>query len=135
MNSELEIELIEQFVRKDKCDRLKTFAARQKTRDKMIREFNSPEIFNPKLMIEITGSDRTVEGLLKKYRGYGMGDVVYVVSENYEWDGREMAVEEILEQSMAMCTDVLGYCAKSKTAFYEWHHSGASYFLASRNAE
>tara|TARA_R110002049_G_scaffold309173_1_gene517920 strand:+ start:3955 stop:4362 length:408 start_codon:yes stop_codon:yes gene_type:complete len=134
MNPELEIELIDQFVRKDKCERLKTFAAKPKTRDKMIREFNSPGIFNPKLMIEITGSNRTVERLLEEYRKYGMGDVVYVVSENYEWDGREMAVEDILEQSMAMCTDVLGYCAKSKTAFYEWHHSVASYFLAAENA-
>lgn len=134
MNPELEIELIDRFVRRDKRERLKMFAAKQKTRDKMIREFNSPGIFNPNLMIEIKGSDRTVERLLKKYRRYGMGDVVYVVSENYEWDGREMAVEEILEQSMAMCTDVLGYCAKSKTAFYEWHYSGASYFLAANKA-
>lgn len=134
MNSDLELELIDLFVRKSKRERLKMFAAKPKTRDKLIREFNSPGIFNPKLMTEITGAGRTTENLLNSYRKNGMGEVVYVISENYEWDGQEMATKDIIQQSMAMCTDVFGYCAKSKTAFYEWHHSGASYFLATKSA-
>ena len=122
------------FVRKSKRERLKMFAGKTKTRDKMIRAFNSPGIFEPELMTEITGPDRTVEGLLKIYRNHGMCDVVYVISENSDWDGREMATKDILDESMAMCRDVIGYCMISKTAFFEWHHSGASYFLNRNNA-
>ena len=134
MNPELEIELIERFVHKEKRDRLKTFAANTKTRDKMIRELNSPGIFNPNVVNEIAGADRTVEQLLREYRKNGMGDVVYIVSENDEWDGREMAIEKNPEQCVAMHMDVLGYCKESKTGFYEWHHSGASHLFAAKNA-
>ena len=134
MNTDLELELIGRFVRKSKRERLKMFAGKAKTRDKMIRAFNSPGIFAPALVTEITGPNRTVDGLLNTYRNYGMGNVVYVISENSDWDGLEMATKDILDQSLAMCIDVIGYCSKSKTAFFEWHHSGASYFLNASNA-
>ena len=134
MNTDLELELISRFVCRNKRERLKMFAAKTKTRARLIREFSSPGIFEPKLMTEFTGADRTTGNLLEVYTKRGMGDTVYVISENCEWDGKEMSTKKILEQSLAMGTDVLGYCPKSKTAFYEWHHSGVSYFLDSKNA-
>lgn len=135
MNSDIELELINLFVRRKKRERLLTFAGKSKTRDKMIREFNSPGIFSPNLMTEFKGGERTVEQLLKRYRESGMSNSVYVISEKYEWDGLEMTTDDILEESLAMCTDVFAYCQKSKTAFYEWHHSGASFFLDAKRNE
>jgi hypothetical protein len=131
MNTQIELDFIRQFIREEKRERLAQFASKAKTRDKMIRAINSPGIFDPKVLTPIEGNDRTFEKLMATYTKHGMGSSVYVISENCDWDGKEMELLEILKFSIAMCFDVIGYCHKSNTAFYEWHHSGASYFLRS----
>ena len=63
-----------------------------------------------------------------------MGGRVYVVSSNPEWDAKKYQMSFILNECLAACIDTLCYCWKTKTAFYEWHHSGASYFMSRNSA-
>jgi len=135
MNLQLERELIDRFICKSKRERLKQFAGKSNTRDKMVRALSGPDVFEQDRLTKIEGQNRTFDGLLKIYRDAGMGAMVYVISENSDWDGQEMPTKLILEQSLASCIDVLAYCPKSKTAFYEWHHSGSSFLLESKRRQ
>ena len=129
IETEFELEFINRFVVKNKRERLIGFASKPKSRNKMFNEFRSPEIFDPRYVTEILGSDRNTDILANIYKKHGMSGRVYVMSENEEWDAQRFQMSYIVDECMAMCIDTIGYCWKSKTAFYEWHHSGASYFL------
>ncbi len=100
-------------------------------RQRYLDAFRSPALFDPRFVEEIGGRERTAVLLPDLYKKRGMGGRVYVVSDHEEWDGKKFQMKYIVGESLAQCVDTLGYCWKSKTVFYEWHHSGASWFLKS----
>lgn len=129
---ELEIAVLTRYVRAAKRERCVGFVSKSKTRDKVFAELRSPAIFDPAFVTKITGGMRSPVGLLEEYREWGMGPEVYVMSTRSEWDGRRMPLAEALRQTLGAGSDVLAYCPASGTAFYEWHHSGASWFLSEK---
>ena len=129
MDTKLEIEIIKQFVKPEKRQRCIEFVSNPKTRSKVFKELRDAAIFDPRYVTELTGAVRTTDLIVDKYKTLGMGGRVYVMSEHYEWDGNKYQMSYIVGVCLATCIDVLGYCWKTKTAFYEWHHSEISYFL------
>lgn len=127
--TDLELEFIDRFVRKAKRDRLHAMASAPDKRDKMLREFSSPAIFDDRFVIEFDGNDRNRGLLPELYKQQGLGGRVYVMSENSEWDAQKFQMSYIVDECLAMCIDTIGYCWKTRMAFYEWHHSGTSYLL------
>ncbi len=128
MNKELELKIISLFVDKSKRNRLSGFI-QSENRGKLINAFNDPGIFDKRYITEFSGN-RTAESLVEQYKALGMGGRVYVMSENSDWDGQKFQMSYILGECVAACIDTLGYCWKTQTAFYEWHHSGVSYFMS-----
>ena len=131
MAKEIELEIISLFVMNSKRKRLVGFVESGK-RNKVIDAFNDPGIFDERYITEFRGGERTTENLVKQYKSLGMGDRVYVMSENTDWDEQKFQMSYILGECLAACFDTLGYCWKTHTAFYEWHHSETSYFLSRR---
>ncbi len=129
MDKKIEIEIIKRFIDPKKKERLLSFVSNPEKRDKIFYEIISPAIFNQKYVSEIKGSDREPKRIVEKYKELGLGGRVYVISANDDWDGKKFQMSYIVGECLAMCIDTIGYCWKTKTAFYEWHHSGASYFL------
>jgi len=125
----LESEFLNRFVVSTKRERLVGFASKLETRGRFLNELRSPSIFDPRYIIEINGSDRMPGTLPAIFKQYGMGGRVYVISENEEWDAQKFQMSYIVDQCLGMGFDTVGYCWKTKTAFYEWHHSESSYFL------
>jgi hypothetical protein len=132
---ELEVAVLSRFVRAAKRERCVGFVSKPKTRDRALNELSTPAIFEPSCMTEFTGGSRTADQLSTEYRRRGMGPEVYVMSSRWELDGRRLPLAEALEESVARCHDVLAYCPRSGTAFYEWHHSGSSWFLQKAAAD
>ncbi len=133
MDKKLEIEIVKTFIEPKRRQRFLEFVSSPKNRDKVLYEINSPAVFNQDLITEIKGSERTPERLVAKYKELGMGGRVYVISANGDWDGQKFQMSYIVGECLAMGIDTIGFCWKTKTAFYEWHHSGASYFLRKKN--
>jgi hypothetical protein len=129
IESRLETDFIERFVRKERRQRLLEFAAKVDNRGRLLSKLNSPGIFDPRFVTAIGGSQRVSGVLAGVYKHHGMGGRVYVISENAEWDGQKFQMSYIVDQCLAGCVDTVGYCWKSKIAFFEWHHSGESYLL------
>jgi hypothetical protein len=126
---DLEIQFIKLFIPKDKRQRLIDLASNIRHRSKFIAQFNSPAIFNKKQVTEFSGNNRTAKTLAELYKSMGMSGRVYIISENNEWDGKKFQMSYLIGECLGMCIDTIGFCDKSNTAFYEWHHSGTSYFL------
>lgn len=129
MDASLETEIIRRFVKKEKRPRLLELLDKPEKRARYLDVFRSPALFDPRCVTEIGGRERTALLLPDVYKRLGMGGRVYVVSDHAEWDGRKLQMKYIVGECLAQCVDTLGYDWRSKTAFYEWHHSGASWFL------
>jgi hypothetical protein len=125
----LEIEALSRFVVPLKRERCIGFVSQERTRSKLLVELRNPSIFDERYVIEMSPSDRTSEGLVAKFRELGMAGRVYVISSNSEWDGQKFQMSWFAGEFHARGFDTLAYCWKSKTAFYEQHHSGFTYFL------
>ncbi|MCG7950048.1 MAG: hypothetical protein JAZ17_27990 [Candidatus Thiodiazotropha endolucinida] len=131
MTKEIELEIINLFVNKAKRKRLIGFIESGK-RSKVIDAINDPGIFDERFIAEFSGGERTAENLVKQYKKLGMGGRVYVMSENPDWGEQKFQMSYILDECLAACYDTHGYCCKTHTAFYEWHHSESSYFMSRR---
>jgi hypothetical protein len=129
MDATLETEIIHRFVKKERRPRLLALLENPEKRARYLDAFRSPALFDPRVVTEIGGRERTPTALPDVYKKLGMGGRVYVVSDHHDWDGKKFQMKYIVGECLAQCIDTLGYDWKSKTAFYEWHHSGASWFL------
>jgi len=129
IDAALDRKIVSQFVTPSKRQRLKGLLD-SGSREKFINAFNSPAIFDDRKIHEFVGKQRDPHLLLAHYRALGMGGRVYVISEDSDWDGQKFQLSYILEECVGAGTDIVGYCYKTNTAFYEWHHSGTSYFLS-----
>jgi len=126
----LEAEIITRFVKRERRARLLEFASKPDRRDQLLQEINSPGIFDQRFISGVSGSQRSADNLPSVFKKNGMGGRVYVMSEHHEWDAQKFQMSYIIGECLSMCFDTLGYCWKSKTAFFEWHHSGETYFLS-----
>jgi len=130
IDPKLEAEIITRFVKRERRARLLEFTSKPDRRDQLLQEFNSPGIFDQRFISGVSGSQRSAENLPSLFKQRGMGGRVYVISEHHEWDTQKFQMSYIVGECLGMCFDTLGYCWKSKTAFFEWHHSGDTYFLS-----
>jgi len=125
----LDIAFVKHFVVKGKQHRLLELLTSGR-RDAFIDSFRSPSIFDGSHVTEITGSARNSGALWETLKNMGLGGRVHVISSNNEWDQKKFQTSYIIDECSAMCIDTIGYSWKTKTAFYEWHHSGSTYYLS-----
>jgi hypothetical protein len=125
---DLEVAVLTRYVRPAKRDRLVEFVTSPKKRDRVFDELNTSGIFDPRWLTEFAAG-RDAASLLREYTRRGMGGEVYLMCASHLFDGRRMPLADALAELVGRCVDVLAYCPASGTAFYEWHHSGSSWFL------
>jgi hypothetical protein len=129
IDAKLEAELLGRFVTPRKRERCVGFVCDARTRSKVFEELRQPAIFDVRRVIEIPSGERTAKKLIERFRQLGMAGRVYVMSSNAEWDGNKFQMSWLVAQLVGAGFDSLAYCWKSKTGFYEQHHSGFTYFL------
>ena len=129
VDPKLEAEALTRFITPAKRERCLGFAADPRTRSKLLDELRQPSVFDKRCVIEIPTGERTPERLVQKFRQLGMAGRVYVISSNPEWDCCKFQMSWFVAEFHAAGFDTLAFCWKSKTAFYEQHHSGFTYFL------
>lgn len=129
MDAKLEAEVLARFITPTKQERCLGFAADPRRRSKLLQELRQPSVFDERYVIEISAGQRTPETLIQQFRELGMAGRVYVISSNSEWDCCKFQMSWFVAEFHATGFDTLAFCWKSKTAFYEQHHSGFTYFL------
>jgi hypothetical protein len=129
IDAKLEAEILGRFVAPAKRERCVGFVSDARTRSKVFTELRQPALFDARRVIEIPSRERTAGKLVARFRELGMMGRVYVMSSNAEWDGQKFQMSWFVATFLGAGFDTLAYCWKSKTGFYEQHHSGFTYFL------
>jgi len=121
VNREILAEIINLFVIKEKQARFFEFIGSPKRYKDFLDELlNDPRNVKPECIIELRGSEQTIEILLQKLRKLGAGEKAYLVSDNDEIDGNIGSIEEMLS---SVYGEGLVYCLGNRLAYYEGHEN------------
>jgi hypothetical protein len=117
MNTLLEIELIEKFIRKEKRSRYKQFVSSNKNRKKFIIELSHFKDFRWEMFEEIKTSDRDV--ILQRLKLInGNKDTCYVISENPAIDQKQLAIEDAIS-SLGLDMATILIFGQTEMVYYE----------------
>ena len=121
--------IIELFVIKDKRSRFLEFISSpngwdglpKKYRDFLHELLNDPRNINPKCIAEDLPSFQETSEIVGKLRKMGAGKEAYLVSENWDVDGKSGTLEEII--SLVSGSGDIVYCLGTKLGYYEGHEN------------
>jgi hypothetical protein len=95
MNTQLELEVIKKFVRKEKQSRFKQFISSIKNRKKFLNELPHFKDFKLELFDEVRVNEREI--IFSKLKSLkGNQNTCYVISENATIDQKQISVEEAI---------------------------------------
>ncbi len=122
MNKQHLTEIIELFVVKEKRNRFLEFISSSKKYDDFLHELlNDPRNINPKCVAEdLRGSQENSE-ITRKLCKLGAGKEAYIVSEDWDVDGKSGNLEEIV--SLVSGGGDIVYCLGTKLGYYEGHEN------------
>jgi hypothetical protein len=106
--------LVDAFIVPEKRERYKTFRANPKRRAKLLDGLNHCRDLDPRYATEIpSGTD--VVSLLRKR---GAPERCHVISDVTELDGREMALQEAIDETESHMWGTLIGCVPGRLAYY-----------------
>ena len=127
INKEILHKIVELFVIKEKRNRLLEFIESPKRyRSFLLELLHDPRNLKPQCIIELPSNQQTFEIILQNLRKLGAGKKAYLVSTDYEADGKTGSLEEVLSSSSSNGSIV--YCLESNLGYYEGHE-GWGYIL------
>jgi hypothetical protein len=117
MNTQLEIEVIEKFVRKEKQSRYKQFISSDKNRRKFVRELSHFKDFKLEMFEEI--KDNQGDIILRQLKLIkGDRNNCYVISENAVIDQKQLSIEEAISFLDSDLATILVF-GKAEMIYYE----------------
>ena len=122
MNKQHLTEIIELFVVKEKRNRFSEFISSPKKYDDFLHELlNDPRNLNPKCVAEELSGYQENSEIIRKLQKLGAGKEAYLVSENWDVDGKSGNLEEII--SLVNGGGDIVYCLGTKLGYYEGHEN------------
>jgi hypothetical protein len=117
MNTQLEIEVLEKFVRKEKQSRYKQFISSDKNRRKFVRELSHFKDFKLEMFEEI--KDNQGDIILRQLKLIkGDRNNCYVISENAVIDQKQLSIEEAISFLDSDLATILVF-GKAEMIYYE----------------
>jgi hypothetical protein len=117
MNTQLEIEVLEKFVRKEKQSRYKQFISSDKNRRKFVRELSHFKDFKLEMFEEIKGNQGDI--ILRQLKLIkGDRNNCYVISENAVIDQKQLSIEEAISFLDSDLATILVF-GKAEMIYYE----------------
>jgi hypothetical protein len=110
---------IETFVDKGQKKRIKTLLKSKKGRKKFRDTLAHSIRFNPKFIKEIPKNKQTIENIIKLLSEKNTSGECSLISEHTSFDGKEMALEEAINNVVGSGIATIILCIPSKLAYYE----------------
>jgi hypothetical protein len=122
MNREYLAEIIKLFVVKEKHNRFLEFISSPKKYNDFLHELlNDPRNINPKCVAEELQVYQENSEIIGKLRKLGAGKEAYLVSEDWDVDGKSGSLEEIIK--LVSGGGEIVYCLGTKLGYYEGHEN------------
>ncbi|MCA9020959.1 MAG: hypothetical protein KDA74_12505 [Planctomycetaceae bacterium] len=128
MDLQLERELYERFLHKEKVDRFLWMLKSPERRERIFDELRDTRYFNEESYEELSGQDKNPTMIIDRLKKLGVRNLVYVISSDADDDGTEQVLEPFINTKIWQTEEVLGYCKKSKVGFFK-NHEGWFYLL------
>ncbi|MCA9006508.1 MAG: hypothetical protein KDA70_14650 [Planctomycetaceae bacterium] len=128
MDLQLERELYERFLHKEKVDRFLWMLKSPERRERIFDELRDTRYFNEESYEELSGQDKNPTMIIDRLKKLGVRNLVYVISSDDDDDGTEQVLEPFINTKIWQTEEVLGYCKKSKVGFFK-NHEGWFYLL------
>lgn len=132
MNLQLERELFQRFLHKDKVDRFLWLLESPKRRNRIFDDLRDIRYFDEKSCEELTSQDKSPAIIIERLKKLGVKNVVYIISDDDDLDGTEQNLESFIKAKLWQTEEVLGYCRKSKVGFFK-NHEGWFYILSNNS--
>lgn len=123
-----EEEIVKAFIVKERRERYLSLLSSAKGRKKFIERLShgiSNEL-DPSYAHRTVSSAREIESLLKKK---GAPETCYVISEDDDLDGKEIPLQEALEETVGYGVGTFISCVTGKLAYFEAEDKGERYIL------
>lgn len=114
-----EQELVRAFIIPHRRERYLEFIASPKRRVKLIAELAHFKALNPKFMVSIPANQQHPAAILSLLKSKGAGHRCWVMSENADFDGREMDIEAALEETIGAQMGTLISCVPGRLGYFE----------------
>ncbi len=129
MNKAHLTKIIELFVVKEKQNRFLEFISSpngwdglpKRYRSFLLELLNDPRNIKPSCIVEDLGGNGDSPEIIRKLRKLGAGKEAYLVSENWDVDGKSGKLEEIV--SLVSGGGDIVYCLGTKLGYYEGHEN------------
>lgn len=117
-------EIIKLFVVKEKQDRFLDFIESSKRYNDFLDELlNDPRNLNPHCLIEIPNNKQSPEVTLNQLQKLGARKQAYVVSLDWNADGKFGDLQEIIFSEAGHSIGTIIYCVGTSLGYYEDHES------------
>ena len=121
---------IDDFVLKDKQDRLKQFFEKGKNWGKLKNEFHTSSCFDVKRLVDIKPNDHYADSIYLKMKAIGATEncvslLDYLENNEYHFD-----LEAKLNDCVGFLIETILYCPKTKVGYFEGGHAKDRYILA-----
>lgn len=122
MNKEYLSEIIKLFVVKEKHNRFLEFISSPKKYNDFLHELlNDPRNIDTKCVAEELQGYQENSEIIRKLRKLGAGKEAYIVSEDWDVDGKSGSLEDIIK--LVSGGGEIVYCLGTKLGYYEGHEN------------
>lgn len=111
--------LVKAFIPAHRQERFLEIIAKPKKRTKLLAGLSHFKALNPQFMIAIPSNQQNPSALEKLLTAKGAGRMCYVMSENSNLDGREVALATALKETVGAQLGTLISCVPGRLGYFE----------------
>jgi hypothetical protein len=121
---------VKTFIQADKQSRYLELLANPKRRNTFLHRFAHHLDYIPSFAIKIPPARQTSEQIYELLKKRGASDACHIMSEYSEIDGKDISLNEALDQVVGMSLGTVISCIPGRLAYYEAEDVGDRFILA-----
>lgn len=120
---------VKNFIIPRKRERYAELLGKEKSRDKILNEFRIHWDLVKEFMTLVPPNQQFSKGIYKLLKDKGAPQKCYLISNNWDIDGKEMTLSEALEQTVGYGSGTFVSCIAGKLGYFESDEASDRYIL------
>ena len=123
MNTELEKQIVENFIQRKRQDRFLWMIESSKRWKRIFDDLRDTRYFEERATEELSGQEKFSGPIVRKLKSLGIRESIYLICSEEDLDGTFQSTEEFIEDHLWEVEEVIGYCPISKIGFFKNHEA------------